>query len=171
MELLVLRHAKSSWSHANLADFDRPLKPRGIRDAARMGRFIREQQLLPHLVLASSATRVRQTLQHLLPELGFDSAKVTWSQRLYHAEPDVWFDALRLLPPACSRCLIVGHNPGLELLLRLICADLPTPADDKLLPTAALAHLRWQGPPSALTPGCAQLIALQRPRALHCPEP
>ncbi len=164
MELLVLRHAKSSWSHANLADFDRPLKKRGIRDAIRMGRYLREQCLLPQVVLASSAVRVRQTLQYFLPELGLDPARVTWSQRLYHAEPDVWFDALRLLPAACARGLIVGHNPGLELLLQLLCSDLPTPADDKLLPTAALAHLRWEGPPSALAPGCVQLISLQRPR-------
>lgn len=170
MELLVLRHAKSSWSQENLADFDRPLKQRGIRDAARMGRFLHDQRLMSSVVLASTAVRVRQTLDTLLPELGFDRARVTWSRRFYHAEPEVWFDALRLLPEACARCLIVGHNPGLEEFLNVICKSLPEPEDHKLLPTAALARLRWDGPPSALAPGRAELIELQRPRWLQCPE-
>lgn len=170
MELLVLRHAKSSWSQHNLADFDRPLKKRGYRDAERMGLYLKERQLLPDTILSSSAVRARQTLELALPALGFDPARITWSRRFYHAEPDVWLEAVRILPLSTARCLIVGHNPGLEELLTLLCPAVPVPADDKILPTAGLAHLQWEGPASELAPGSARIVELQRPRWLECPE-
>ena len=68
--LYVLRHAKSSWAEAGVADHDRPLAPRGIRAATRMEEHIRDEEIRPDLVLCSSAVRARQTLDHVRPALG-----------------------------------------------------------------------------------------------------
>ncbi len=58
--LLVLRHSKSAYPEGT-ADFDRPLAPRGLRDAVTLGTWIRDQGLLPDLVVCSAAARARQT--------------------------------------------------------------------------------------------------------------
>ena len=65
--LLLLRHAKSSWDDPALADHDRPLAPRGRRAAKRMGAHLRDEQVEISLVLCSSATRARQTLERVEP--------------------------------------------------------------------------------------------------------
>ena len=63
--LILMRHAKSDWGHAGLADHDRPLNARGTRDAPRMGAWLRGKGHLPDEVLCSTATRTRQTLEGL----------------------------------------------------------------------------------------------------------
>ena len=60
--LLILRHAKSSWDHPGLRDHDRPLNPRGRRDAPRMGRFLVERDLVPERIVSSTAVRARTTV-------------------------------------------------------------------------------------------------------------
>ena len=62
--VLILRHAKSSWSKPGLADIDRPLNKRGKRDAPRMGAVLHEQDLVPDLILSSPARRARKTLRY-----------------------------------------------------------------------------------------------------------
>ena len=61
--LLILRHAKSSWKDPDLDDHDRPLNKRGRRDAPRMGRLLRKEDLLPDLILSSTAVRARMTAE------------------------------------------------------------------------------------------------------------
>jgi phosphohistidine phosphatase len=51
--LLLLRHAKSSRKFPDLSDLDRPLNHRGKRDAPRMGRLLKEKELVPDLVISS----------------------------------------------------------------------------------------------------------------------
>ncbi len=55
--LLLLRHAKASRDDPELADHDRPLKPRGKEDAKRLGRQLREAGLVPTLIVSSTALR------------------------------------------------------------------------------------------------------------------
>ena len=71
--LLILRHAKSSWKFPDLTDHDRPLNRRGKRDAPRMGRTLRERELVPDLVISSTATRAMDT--------GFSCCKTERLQR------------------------------------------------------------------------------------------
>jgi len=69
--LLILRHAKSSWSHPGLSDHDRPLNKRGKRDAPRMGQLLREEGLLPDLIISSSAKRAKTTAERVSNESGY----------------------------------------------------------------------------------------------------
>ena len=59
--LIVMRHAKSSWKHPDVADHDRPLNKRGKQDAPRMGKLLRQQKLTPQVIVSSTATRARRT--------------------------------------------------------------------------------------------------------------
>ena len=132
--LLVLRHAKSSWNDISCDDHDRPLNARGQRDAPRMGRLLQVEQLVPDLVLSSTARRARETVE-LVVDACPNAGQVIYVDDLYLAEPQTWIDALGRIDADRVRVLIVGHNPGLELLVGMLTGD------EETMPTAALAYI------------------------------
>ena len=159
--LLVLRHGKSSWKHPGLADHDRPLNKRGLRDAPRMGRLLRDEDLAPERIVSSTAVRARETARLVAGEAGRGSA-VEQTQRLYLASVPEIIRVLGEVGGDASRLLVVGHNPGLAALVACLtgCAE--------ALPTAALAQIRlelqsWSRLEES-TP--ARLVNLWRPREL-----
>jgi phosphohistidine phosphatase len=132
--LLILRHAKSSWKRTERPDFDRPLNKRGKRDAPLMGELLRQADLVPDLILSSSAQRARQTTQAVVDSSGFEG-EVRWMESLYAAPPESYLEALRGVDDGLERVMVVGHNPGLEELLEELTGQAET------LPTAGLAQV------------------------------
>lgn len=124
-QLYLLRHAKSDWNHADLADFDRPLNARGCKAAQRMARFLREHRIVPAMVLCSEAKRTRQTLRWLEPAIG--GVPAAFDKRIYEAAARTLLSCLRDLPSGLPSVLLIGHNPGIEQLLRLLAGDNGTP--------------------------------------------
>lgn len=163
--LYLLRHAKSSWDAAGVADHDRPLAPRGRRAGELLRRFAAAHDVRPTLVLCSTAARVHETLQLVLPALG--SPAVAAEERLYLASADDLLGSVRELPGAAGEAMIVGHNPGLhDLALALVDDDGRADLEESL-PTGALVTLdlpvaAW----AETTKGCARLVSLVRPRDL-----
>ncbi len=128
--LILIRHAKSSWGDATLADHARPLNDRGRRSAPLIGRWLRERGYLPDEVLCSDAVRTRETFARL----GLD-APVTYVPALYHAEAR---DILETLRTAHRRVVaIIGHNPGMAEFARRIVALPPDHPRFGDYPTAA----------------------------------
>jgi phosphohistidine phosphatase len=157
----LLRHAKSSWKDADLPDHDRPLNRRGEKDAPRMGRFMKEQGLVPGLILSSTAKRARETALRVTEACGY-TGEVRLLSELYLAEPDAYLAVLRTLPEAVVHAMLVGHNPGIEQLLERLVGQAHT------LPTAALAVVelsidRWEG---AGPPPLGELRGLWLPKEL-----
>ncbi|HWQ82999.1 MAG TPA: histidine phosphatase family protein, partial [Anaerolineales bacterium] len=70
-KLLILRHAKSSWDHPDLADIDRPLNKRGLRDAPRIGHWLKHQELVPDVIASSPADRAKTTARLVAEACGF----------------------------------------------------------------------------------------------------
>jgi len=133
--LLMLRHAKSSWADPWLDDHDRPLKARGERDAPRMGKFIRQQDLIPDLVITSTAKRARQTAALMAEAAHYDN-EVRATRQLYHGAPEDYIEVLQRLPQTYERVMVVGHNPGMEDLLELLTGEF------ERMKTATLAEIR-----------------------------
>jgi phosphohistidine phosphatase len=160
--LLVLRHAKSSWSDSGLDDHDRPLNKRGHRDAPRMGELLREQQLIPDLIISSDAVRAQMTAEAVAEGAGY-AGKIVLDHLLYMASPDDIVAVLRTVPdPHAATVMIVAHNPGLEDLV----AQLTGESHD--FPTAALAQIvlpidRWRDLDASIA---ATLVGLWRPKEL-----
>ena len=132
--LLLLRHAKSSWKDEELDDHDRPLNSRGKRDAPRMGQLIRDENLLPDVILCSSAKRCRKTAEHVIEASGYRSEMRTTGE-LYEADGEKLRQALASLADNPATVLLIAHNPGLEELLEALIGEY-TP-----LTTAALAKI------------------------------
>jgi phosphohistidine phosphatase len=114
--LLLLRHAKSSWKNPGLADINRPLNNRGKQDAPRIGRLLREEDLLPDLVLSSPAVRAQKTTQAVTNESGYPG-EIVIQDDFYPGDPTTYIESLNSLPDQFERVMIVGHNPGLEEFL------------------------------------------------------
>jgi phosphohistidine phosphatase len=165
--VFLLRHAKSSWSDPTLPDIDRPLAPRGERDAKRIARYVRRTRIRPDRVLCSPSARTRRTLEAIEPSLG-ESYTVDFPPALYAASRLELLRQLRALPDAVGSVMLVGHNPGLhELALALASRGADLPRLEEKLPTGALATLvadceGW----TALEPGDAELVDYVVPRDL-----
>ena len=75
--LLVLRHAKSSWNNTNLADFERPLKKRGKRDAPRMGALLKEEDIVPDLASDPTEDTTDMLVIDIIHDLATDPTEDT----------------------------------------------------------------------------------------------
>ena len=159
LELLLLRHAKSSWSDPSTTDHERPLNDRGRRTAPRMGRLTRTLDRLPDLVLSSDARRTRETVDLWRTGAEWDG-EIQWSSELYHASAETLAAAAASAGPV-RRLMLVAHNPGLEdFATRLAGANVA-------MPTATLAIFEstvadWSE--FASTP--CRTVGVWRPRAL-----
>lgn len=166
-ELLLLRHAKSDWDNDFLTDFERPLAKRGKHDAPRVGAWLYREGLVPDAVVSSPAERARQTALKVCRSLDFGKKRIRWDAEIYEASADDLLAVLARVPADAATALLIGHNPGLEELLKhLVGGEIEVPANGKLMPTAAVARLEMPEDWSALGPGSARLISVTSPRSL-----
>lgn len=114
--LLVVRHAKSSWSNMNLSDFERPLNKRGKRDAPRMGELIKAEGLTPDLIMCSTAERALMTAELVALSCGYEG-ELGLTRDFYLAGPEVYLAALSGVADGVGCVMVVGHNPGMEELV------------------------------------------------------
>lgn len=139
-ELILLRHGKSDWSQP-LSDYKRPIKKRGFRESARIGRWLDSHDLVPDTILSSPAQRARETAETVAGEMAFATKGIIWNESVYMADVSELLDAIAVVPDSCQRLLVVGHNPGLEDLLFYLTENIDVPDDGKVLPTATIAVL------------------------------
>ena len=167
-QLLLLRHAKSSWDDTKLADRDRPLTDRGRRAAAAMRQAMHELGLAPDLVLVSPARRTLQTLDALEP--WEDTPLLEHIEALYLATSAQLLCIVRDVPETVRSVLLIGHNPGMHDLAQALAAGAaPTDATRRLAeayPTGALAEFSVAGPWLRLGAGGARLTRFITPREL-----
>lgn len=165
IDLFLLRHGKSDW-RVNASDHQRPLKPRGERDARRIGIWLRQTRLPDH-ILCSSALRAWQTCNIACEAMGIAESQIQAVDDLYHGEPQTIVTLLRSVPKKYRCVMVVGHNPGLEeVLLHLLSVAPPSHIDGKTLPTGTLAHLQFQQPWAQIGSGLAVLKQLIRGKEL-----
>lgn len=159
----IMRHAKSDWETGARADFERPLAPRGERDAGRMAKWLSMQAFSPEQIVSSTAVRAVQTARIVATALG--DIPITWCEQLYLAELDVLVDTVTRAP--ADKWLLVGHNPGLEELVEFCDPGVRARSRFvKLMPTAAIYAIALNPGGKPLKPGCGRILAHQRPKQL-----
>ena len=170
IRLLLLRHAKSDWSEAGLADRDRPLAKRGRAGAELIAGHMRQQALMPDLVLSSPATRTRQTISLVL-DVTATSPKILFDEALYDfGSGERLLAAIRDQGGDAGTLMLVGHNPAIERLAALLAGagdDALMAAMQRKFPTAALAVIDFAAKAwSAVKPGKGTLTAFVTPKGL-----
>lgn len=161
--LLITRHAKSSWEHPGLGDFDRPLNTRGLHDAPRMAQHLHAQGFIPTCILSSSAQRARQTASILADGLGLPSTSILYSDALYLADADTLLEGIAHNGDNCNVLMLVAHNPGVTELVEQLTGE-----DIGNLPTCAVAVVKlklgqWR---DIRRGGTGELVSLYRPKQL-----
>jgi phosphohistidine phosphatase len=133
--LLILRHAKSSWDDPSQDDRDRPLNPRGFKTAPLMGEFIQNKKLIPDAIFSSPAARAIHTAKLVAQRAGCPD-KIQTITQFYPGDPNDYIETLSSEQTESQIVMVIGHNPGLELLLEHL-------TDTKEhLPTGALAQIQ-----------------------------
>lgn len=170
LRLLLLRHAKSSWTDPGLDDHDRPLNPRGQKAAPLIGRFMRTHKFTPDLVLCSPARRARETWKLASAELG-SAPRLLMEEALYDfGNGGRILDTVRTKADNAKSVMVVGHNPSIERLAQRLIgkgdAKLRRRVADKY-PTGALAVITFDvGAWGDIEDGKGTLQAFTRPRDL-----
>ena len=158
-----MRHAKSDYP-PGVADHDRPLAPRGVRQAGLAGDWLRAHAPTIDRVLCSTATRTRETLLNTRID-----APVRYSDRLYAATPGTVIDEINTVEDGVSTLLVIGHEPTMSTLALGLggAGDADTEAAQRIsvkFPTSAIAVLTVPCAWKQLELGAATLIDFDVPR-------
>ena len=169
LTISLLRHAKSDWADPELGDFDRPLAPRGKKAAPLIDAFMHEQGICPDLILCSTAKRAMHTL-NLLKHTFANSPEIVFEDQLYMATARKMLEIATLVSPTCSHVMLIGHNPGLQILALALAEMGQSEPYLKLIekyPTATLTVLEFDCDNwSDLTPGRGHLQHFVTPKSL-----
>ncbi len=161
--LIVMRHAKSDYP-PGVPDADRPLSPRGVRDASAARDWLRAACPRIDVVKVSPAVRAQQTLDLISP--GLVLGAVDTDSRIYLDWGEQLPAVVAELDPAARTALIVGHNPGIEDYAMSMCRDRDAPACVRLsakYPTAGIGVVAF--PRAWADQSSAELVVFAVPRA------
>ncbi|OBI06925.1 hypothetical protein A5715_18945 [Mycolicibacter heraklionensis] len=160
--LILLRHAKSDYP-PGAADHERPLAPRGIREAGLAGDWLRAHAPAVDAVLCSTATRTRQTYARTAL-----SAPVGYVDNLYDATPGTVIATINTVGDDVDTLLVIGHEPAMSS----VALGLAGPGTDIAVaqqvsakyPTSGIAVLHVTGSWADVELGSAALVDFHVPR-------
>ncbi|MGJ3508552.1 SixA phosphatase family protein [Enemella sp. A6] len=164
--VIVMRHSKSSWKD-NLPDHERPLAGRGRRDGKAAGELFERLGLRPDLVLCSTSTRTRQTLERLVLG-GAEAEPVHYSEAIYDADGSDLLEVIRDTPAEVRTLLLIGHWPAVQDVVGLLATPDATDENWRALcekfPTSALAVVGVPGGWDEAGDGKGRLLGFHVPR-------
>ncbi len=159
--LLVLRHAKAATPEGELSDRDRPLAPRGRRDAPGVGAWLAGSGWVPDLVLSSDALRARQTTELVLEGLvGAGSAEpsVEYVAGLYEASVHQVLHVVADVADEVATVMVVGHEPTMSAVTAVLTGK------QAEFPTSAVAQIELSGTWSEVAADAGNLVGVRTPR-------
>jgi phosphohistidine phosphatase len=142
--LYLVRHAKSSWADATLADHERPLNKRGLRDAPTMGQRLAEKKVKVDAMWVSPALRAVETARLLAQAVNISKKSVEIHDRLYSSSIDDLLFEIGSCSEKVKSLLIVGHNPVLTELADFLI-DKRQAAEIMAIPTCGIVALEFSG--------------------------
>jgi phosphohistidine phosphatase len=134
-KIMIVRHAKSDWGDAQLADFDRPLNHRGFISAPQMAEKLLKKKLIPQYMVSSPALRAKTTANIFADKLGLKEP--AYDRAIYEAHYADLLKVINNLPDTYDFVALFGHNPGMSDLIYGLTGDV---AD---MPTCAVAVISF----------------------------
>ncbi|MBU1113766.1 MAG: histidine phosphatase family protein [Bacteroidetes bacterium] len=161
-KLYLIRHAKSSWEDHLLSDFDRPLSDRGKQDAPQMAEILKSKNVIPNIVISSSARRALKTAKIFSSHLNYSTDDIEINNSIYDATTQVLLNIISKIDNKYETVLMFGHNPGFTVLANLL--------GDKVIenmPTCSIASLElniesWRN----VEVNCGRLIGFEYPKKM-----
>lgn len=155
--LILMRHAKSAYP-VGVDDHDRPLNPRGERQATATGAWLQQNFGKIDTVLCSSAVRTRATLARA----DVQSGRVVFSDALYDSTTGTVLAEINGVDNEARTILVIGHEPVTSQLALALADSASSDADaarriSLKFPTSAAAVLTTASLWSALELGGATL--------------
>ena len=115
-KLCLMRHAKSSWKQTELADIDRPLNQRGLRDAPMMGQRLSSLGLVVDRIISSPAKRAITTARTVAGTIGYTYADIDTDDNIYLADSGSLYEIIAQLDNSINSVMLFGHNPGFTIM-------------------------------------------------------
>ncbi|MGV3017181.1 SixA phosphatase family protein [Rothia sp. 88186D007BW] len=109
--LIIMRHAEADWG---LDDFNRPLTRRGSEQARRAGQWLKQEGLVPEMLVSSAALRTRQTTTWVSDALGEKAPTASLDERLYNAPASALLTAINRTPSGVQSLMLIAHLPGVQ---------------------------------------------------------
>jgi phosphohistidine phosphatase len=158
--LTLVRHAKSSRDYPELSDFERPLNPRGRKEAPAIAARLRKADVKPDLLISSPATRAIATARLFAEELNMHLDEIVLNPHIYEASAWTLLHIVRTLPPEFDDAMLFGHNPGISNFAHDLVKECPF--DE--MPTSAAVRIElpargW----SLIQPGTGKILRYEMP--------
>lgn len=159
--ILLLRHAKSSWKNKSLIDIDRPLNKRGKNDAPLMAERFASINIFPDLIISSSSKRTVSTVNYF-GEILSNPYEFIITEKLYLASSDTLLEILNNVDEKFRVVMLVGHNPGIT--------DLANKLSNKFIeniPTCGLVGFSYNGIWAELKNKSCEFIFFEYPKKFN----
>lgn len=155
-QLLVMRHGKADYPDG-VADHERTLTSRGLKDALEAGEWLSTHGLVPELVLCSDATRTRQTAAEVVAGTGAADVPVLAVSDLYESHVGEVLEAVQRVPADTTRVMVVGHEPTMSATVAALTGSYVR------FGTATLAVLDYSGAWDGIEPDGCSLDQVRNP--------
>lgn len=129
-QLLLIRHAKSSWDEPFGNDIDRPLNERGEKDAKEMAKRLVHKKIGIDRFVSSPARRAVDTARYFLKAFDRKPKHLVLEPRLYEPQPVSFYNVIAELDNETDCIALFSHNPGItdfiNQLTEVRVDDMPT---------------------------------------------
>ncbi len=112
--IYLVRHAKSSWRHREMRDFERPLKKRGLNDALTMSSHLQEKGEIPQHVISSPAMRALQTAKIFTDTLSYPTDQIEENRSIYGASRSEILAVVMSMDNSIDSAMVFGHEPTMS---------------------------------------------------------
>lgn len=142
-----------------MEDYERPLNTRGRKDAPEMAKRLYNQNMMPDLMISSTAERAKQTALVFSDILSFNESKIVWADELYHASPETILKVVNSINEQYNQVFMFGHNPGFtDFVNELVSVRIDN------IPTCGIAVIQVKGSWQTLTFGRGVLHHFDYPK-------
>jgi phosphohistidine phosphatase len=114
--LILVRHAQSINIQSGIKDVERTLTDKGVQDASKAGKYLKDKNIFPDFIFTSHAIRALSTARLITDQLGLDESRLTVLEDLYEASLRILLRIINELDHKIHTVLIIGHNPSISFL-------------------------------------------------------
>jgi phosphohistidine phosphatase len=138
--LILVRHAKTETGHSKITDRERNLLNRGVNDAHHVSLKLLDKKIVPDLIISSPANRAIETAGIFAENFDYPKNNIQVKELIYdHYTTNDFINMLCDVPNKHERVMVVGHNPGFEILAYRFTNEF-----NKHLPTTGIIGIKFE---------------------------